>query len=195
MKINDRILLGLIAGLGGNLVKTAIDEASLSLKLSQRSFRSTAAGVWVKRKRDAESVHGQVLGGLIDFGMSAVGGIGTVYLLSKTGRDQLLAKGLVSGITIGSTVTGMLSVFPTNKVQPKDAISNLSYMASHAVLGLVTTAIVAKLGDDSLFDAKPYNDYVSPTAKTTEEQRISETRKRNILKHRVSEIPQEQYIQ
>ena len=89
----------------------------------------------------------------------------------------------------------MLSVFPTNKVRPKDAISNLSYMASHAVFGLVTTAIVAKLGDDSLFDAKPYNDYVSPTAKTTEEQRISETRKRNILKHRVSEIPQEQYIQ
>lgn len=79
-QINDRIVLGILAGLGGNLVKTAIDEASLSLKLSQRSFRSTAAGVWVKRKRDADSVHGQVLGGLfISVCLQSVGLAQSIY--------------------------------------------------------------------------------------------------------------------
>lgn len=46
-KIKDRILLGVVAGLCGNLIKTAVDEVSLRKKISQRSFRETASGVWV----------------------------------------------------------------------------------------------------------------------------------------------------
>lgn len=63
-KINDRILLGALAGLGGNLVKTAIDEVSLQAKLSQRSFRSTAAGVWVGKRRRGGMDHDAFRGNL-----------------------------------------------------------------------------------------------------------------------------------
>lgn len=169
IKIKDRVTLGVIAGLCGNLVKTAIDELSLRKKISQRSFRETASGVWVSTPKEASNVKGQILGGLLDFGMGTLGGVGTVYLLSKTGRDQLLTKGIVSGITLGSAVTAMLSAFPQNKVRPKDAASNLSYMVSHAAYGLVTTFIAAKLGDPSLYDVKPQNNYLEPTIHTTEQ--------------------------
>lgn len=190
-KINDRILLGVIAGLGGNLVKTAIDEMSLKAKFSQRSFRSTAAGVWVARKKDADSVYGQLLGGILDFGMATLGGVGTVYMLSKTGRDSLVVKGLASGITFGATITALLSTLPTNRVKPKDAVSNLSYVASHAAFGLVATAVAAQLGAPSLFDAKPYNDNMLPTEKTTEELKQSaETRKNCVVKKNVTEVPE-----
>lgn len=99
-----------------------------------------------------------------------MGGIGITYLLSQTGRDQLLVKGAVSGVAMGSSITALLSAFPGNKVKPKDAASNLSYMLSHAAYGIVTAAVVAKAGDPSLFDAKPLNDYI-PATKLTSEQR------------------------
>lgn len=170
-KIKDRVALGVIAGLCGNLVKTAIDEISLRKKISQQSFRETASGLWVSSQKEASNVKGQILGGLLDFGMSTLGGIGTVYLLSKTGRDQLVTKGLVSGVTLGSTITALLSAFPQNKARPKDAASNLSYMVSHATYGLVTTLVAAKLGDSSLYDTKPNNNFLEPTEEASTEQR------------------------
>jgi hypothetical protein len=173
VKIKDRILLGVISGTIGNTVKTVIDEVSLRKKISQRSFRETAAGVWVSKKSEASNLEGQILGGLLDFGLGTLGGIGVVHLLSKTGKDQLITKGVLSGISIGSVITALLSVFPQNKVKPKDAASNLSYMFSHAVYGIVTTYVVAGFGHPSLFDAKPLNDYLPPKELTTEEQNKS----------------------
>jgi hypothetical protein len=60
-KINDRVLLGLIAGITGNVFKMAVDEVSLRMKISQRSFRSTAAGLWVNKESEATNTNGQVL--------------------------------------------------------------------------------------------------------------------------------------
>jgi len=168
-KIKDRVTLGIVAGLAGNLVKTIIDEISVKKKISQQSFRGTAAGVWVKNKKEATNIKGQFLGGLLDFGMGSIGGVGTVYLLSKTGRDSLVTKGLLSGITMGSFITFALGALPQNTVRPKDAASNLSYMVSHAAYGIVTTFIAAKLGDSSLYDIKPVNNYLQPTVSTSEQ--------------------------
>ncbi len=168
-KIKDRVTLGILAGFAGNTVKTIIDEVSYKKKISQRSYRSTAAGVWVSKKSEATGIKGQILGGLLDFGMGALGGVGTVYFLSKTGRDHLLSKGFLSGITMGSLITFALGAIPQNQVRPKDAASNLSYMLSHAAYGIVTTAVAAKFGDSSLYDVKPQNNYLNPTFPTTEQ--------------------------
>lgn len=176
MIIKDRILLGVIAGFTGNLFKTIFDEISLRLKISQRSFRATAAGVWVSKKSEASNIKGQILGSIFDFGLASLGGIGIVYLLSRSGRDHLLVKGTLSGITIGSFITATLSAFPQNKVKPKDAASNLSYVAGHTVYGLIATAVAAKLGTPTLFDSKPLNDYLPPTDLTTEQQTVKPNR-------------------
>ncbi|MGI6711157.1 MAG: hypothetical protein ACOX4L_00150 [Bacillota bacterium] len=170
MRIKDRVLLGFIAGTIGNTFKTTIDELSLRKRISKRSFRETAAGVWVSKKCEASNYKGQILGGLIDFGMSSIGGIGIVHLLSKTGKDHLVSKGILSGITIGSTITAALSAFPQNKVKPKDAASNLSYMFCHAIYGIITTFVAVGLGHPSIFDAEPINNYLAPTELTTEQQ-------------------------
>jgi len=170
LKIKDRVLLGTLAGLAGDVVKTVIDEISHKKKLSQRSFRETAAGVWVKKGSEARSIQGQALGGLFDLGMSMAGGIGTVYLLTETGRDHLITKGIIAGIGLGSLLDFAISTLPQNKIKPTDATSHLSYMVSHAAYGLVTTFIVAKMGHPSLFDKEPSNNYLEPTVSTTEQQ-------------------------
>jgi len=169
-KIKDRVTLGIVAGLAGNLVKTLIDEVSTKKKISQRSFRGTAAGAWVSKK-ESTGTNGQLLGGLLDFGMGSLGGVGTVYLLSTTGKDHLVTKGLLTGISMGSLITFALAAVPTNKAKPKDAASNLSYLVSHAAYGLVTTFVAAKLGDPSLYDVKPQNNYLEPTSQTSEQAR------------------------
>lgn len=181
MEIKDRVLLGMISGFSGNILKTLSDEIFLKKKLSKRSFRSTAAGVWVSKKKEATNVRGQLLGGLFDFGLGSMGGIGITYFLTKTGRDHIVLKGLLSGIAIGSAITATISVFPQNKVKPKDAASNLAYMFSHAVYGVVTTALVAKLGHPSVFDEKPLNNYLQPLERTTEENKNITTPKHNPL--------------
>ena len=152
--IKDRFLLGVVAGTLGNIAKTAVDEISLRMKISQGSFRSTAAGVWLPRKAQAKSAKGQLLGEMLDFGMAITGGVSIVQLLTATGRDQIIVKGLASGIMFGSAISAALSALPTNKARPKDAASNLSYVLSHAVFGLVTTTAAANLGDDTLFTEK-----------------------------------------
>lgn len=173
-KIKDRIALGVIAGLAGNAIKMAIDEISVSKKISQRSFRETAARVWVANRREAGTVKGQILGGLLDFGMGILGGIASVHLLSKTGRDQIVIKGITSGIAMGSFITFIMGTLPKNQVKPTDAASNLSYMLSHAVYGLVTTAVAAKLGHPSLYDTKPQNNYLEPSEPTSEQTKSSD---------------------
>jgi hypothetical protein len=169
-RIKDRISLGITAGCFGNTIKTIIDEISLRKRISQRSFRATASGVWVSSHKEATSIKGQILGVLLDYGLGSLGGIGTVYLLSNTGRDKAITKGLVYGITMGSIITALISGLPQNKIRPKDAASNLSYMLSHAAYGLVTTLIAAYLGDPSLYDPAPKNNYIEPTEPTTEQQ-------------------------
>lgn len=167
-KIRDRIVLSVVAGVLGNMAKTLVDEVSLRAKISQRSFRETAAGVWVSR-REASNPKGQVLGELLDIGMATVGAFGLMTLLSRTGRDHYPFKGALLGLVHGSAVSGIVSGLPQNKVRPKDAASNLSYMLSHAIYGLVAGVVMARLGHPSLFDVRPV-DYLAPTERTSEEQ-------------------------
>ena len=159
----------MISGVAGLVALTLIDAISSKAGISQRSYRTTAAGVWVSSRREAEKWSGQLLGILMKAGLSMVGGVSVVKMLTKSGRDKLVPKGLFFGVTYGAVITAMLSGFADNKVKPKDALSNLSYIVSHAAFGLTSVFTAAKLGDDSLFDIPPQNDYSKPTKKTTEQ--------------------------
>jgi uncharacterized membrane protein len=99
--------------------------------------------------------------------MGMLGGNLLVNIISKTGKDHLMAKGLFFGIGMGSVITALLSSFSKNRIRPKDAASNLSYMLSHAVYGMTAVYAISKLGHPSLFDTQPLNDYLPPTFKTT----------------------------
>lgn len=169
-QIKDRITLGIVSGLIGIILKITSDEIFLRTNISKRSFRETAAGVWVNTHRQAKSINGQILGSLLDLGMGMLGSVVQVFVLTKTGKDKLFVKGSFFGMVFGSLITALLSALPTNKVKPKDAVSNLAYMVSHAIFGLGTTYSISLLGDKSLWDTPPYNDYIRPTQPTSAEK-------------------------
>lgn len=103
-------------------------------------------------------------------GVASIFGAGLLTsLITKTGRDLYALKGIVSGVTHGAVLMAIQSSLPWNKMKPKDATSNLSYVLTNAFYGLICGTAIAKLGDDSLFDVEPVNDYIKPTLKTSEE--------------------------
>jgi len=168
-KINNRVYLGLISGIVGWVAFKLTDIIFLKKGISKRSYTTIAAGIIVSSRREAEKWSGQFLGVLIEVGLCMVGGILMVKMITTYGRDKLVPKGLFVGLTFGSAITAILRKLSNKKVIPNDSISNILYIISHAAFGLASVFTAAKLGDDSLFDTPPQNDYSKPTIKGTEQ--------------------------
>lgn len=154
-KINDPVLLGAIAGLSGNAAKMILDQIFVSTGQQQRPFRTVASGVWLPSRKEAETLTGNLLGTLLDFGMGLLGGIGIINVLSNSGTNYMLPKGVLYGLVYGSTITAMLSALPINKIRPQDAGSNVCYIFEHGAYGLVATVVAATLADPALLPQKP----------------------------------------
>lgn len=165
-KIKDRNTLSIVSGLIGLAGIIAVDTTSSYAGISKRSYREASAGMFVS-KREARSLRGQGLGLIMTAAVSIIGAKYIVNDLSKNGRDKLIPKGILEGIGIGAIATAIPNVVPQNSVKPKDAASNLSYVFSNMIYGLLTTFAAATLGHDSLFDAPPQNDYLKPTEQTS----------------------------
>lgn len=167
-KIKDRVCLAIVSGMIGLAGLMFTDEISRKAKISKRSYRQAAAGVFVSKK-EAKKATGQALGVIMNAAVSILGASYVIKLLSQSGRDKLFYKGISLGIIFGSVVTTIPNFAHWNKMKPKDAASNLSYVFSNMVYGLLTAFAAAKLGHDSLFDTPPQNDYLGPTEQTSEQ--------------------------
>jgi hypothetical protein len=170
LKFKDSFILSLFSGLCGLVGVTLLDSISLKLNISKRSYRQTAAGIFVPSKREATSLKGQSLGFIMNAVASIFGaGLITTSIL-KTGRDYFLTKGFVSGIMYGAILMALQSGFAFNKQKPKDAGSNLSYVVTNGIYGLITASAITKFGDNSLFDRQSKNDYLIPDKLTSEQK-------------------------
>jgi len=172
LKIKDRETLAIVSGVIGLGGMTLVDGISRRARISKRSYREAAAGMFLS-KGQAKSSKGQALGLVMNSAVSILGANYIIKRLTQSGRDKLLIKGIVSGTAIGAIATAIPNVVPKNRVKPKDASSNLSYVVSNIVYGMLATFAAAQLGHDSLFDAPPQNDYLKPTEKTSEQVKIA----------------------
>lgn len=173
LKIKDRETLSIVSGLIGLIGMTVVDAVSRKGNISKRSYREAAAGMFVSKK-EATSIKGKTLGFIMNSAVCVLGANYIVKRMTQSGRDKLISKGIVTGITVGALATAIPNIVPKNRVKPKDAASNLSYVFSNIVYGMLTTYAAANLGHDSLFDAPPQNDYLKPTEKTSEQQAYSQ---------------------
>jgi Vitamin K epoxide reductase family. len=163
-KIKDRVILGIFAGSIGVVAQNVLDEISHLLGISKRSYRTTAAGVWVSSRKEAESWQGQLLGLIKNQALGMLGAIQLVKILSNSGRKHWLWKGLFYGETFGAVITGLLSALPVNKIKANDASSVLSYCFTNAIYGVVVAGVITKYGDESLFGTKPKNNDLKPAS-------------------------------
>lgn len=129
-KIRDRDTLSIASGLIGLIGMMLVDGVSRRANISKRSYREASAGVFVSKK-EARNVRGQILGVIMNSAVSILGANYIIKRMSQNGRDKLISKGITSGIVFGAIATAIPNIAPWNKMKPKDAASNLSYVFSN----------------------------------------------------------------
>ncbi len=149
-KITDRFILGVISGLGGNLVKICIERVLHWTGFADCIANQKAAGIFLK-KSEVDTLYGKVVGCIADNMIGMGLGVTCSYWLTLMGKDHYLLKGMGLGAAEWAGLYGVLSnmgattVYP---VKPQDAIAGF---VSHLAFGATKATIMVQLGDESLF--------------------------------------------
>jgi len=152
VKIQDRVLLGALCGLGGGLVKNALSELSIRAGLAEYGGPSRAAGMLVSAHK-ITTPRGKLVGWIADSSISAMLGVAAVYMLSITGKEKAPLKGaLVCGASAWTALYGVLGTMGATEVQHPLPRTVLSEFFVHTVYGAVVASLAAYLGDEALFE-------------------------------------------
>lgn len=153
IKMKDRFILGAIAGLGGNLIKFAIERTAMKMDLAELGGSERAAGMLVPGHKIG-TTGGKIVGYIADNVIAGILGVTTVYALSITGKDKAIVKGALSGEAAWTLLYGMLATMGATKVGPVSPKTVLSELASHTAYGALTAYLATKLGDHDLFNGQ-----------------------------------------
>lgn len=149
-KIKDPILLGIVAGLTGNVFKSIGDLVNIKLGISQTSYPRMAGSLFMNKKQ-TETVLGKTVGWLTDAAMGAGLGVGFVYVLKFTGADHALMKGVGYGHGAWTLVLGGTNKLMSAGTYPQDPKTILSQYASHTLYGVGAAFAATTFGDKDFF--------------------------------------------
>lgn len=156
MKMKDRMFLGTVSGVIGNIAKEIVAEALIRGGLGKHSGPDMAAGIFLTRPQLLfKKRKNRLLGFITDHAIGATLGVMNTYMLSYTGKDYYLLKGLGSGHLAWASLFGFLSKLGRNARHPMSVEDNFNSFIAHGVYGLVTNLAIVKLGDEGLFQPKP----------------------------------------
>jgi hypothetical protein len=134
--IKDEITAGFLAGSLGSIVKSILNMIVHNVKLVSYSYADLAASLFVK----ADAVHGlpiHTLGVITDIFLGASLGIILLYIIKRTGRNNLWLKGVVFGSAIWLIARLLLNMGVTNLI-PQGAGFGYMSLLEHWIFGLVT---------------------------------------------------------
>ncbi|MFZ7102244.1 MAG: hypothetical protein ACOWWO_06200 [Peptococcaceae bacterium] len=152
-KIQDRITLGITAGLLANMIKQSLSYILKKTGLVEITAPDKAGAMFVSKKT-TQKPHGTLVGIIADFCIACELGIALTYYISATGKDNYLLKGLSMGSMCWAAMYGLLSRLGGtgfNLIKPRDSISGF---ITHGVFGLAAAKLIVSLGEGSLF--KPH---------------------------------------
>lgn len=152
-KIKDRLLLGAIAGLGGNIIKIGMMQIAKRLKIAEFDGAETAAGILLPAHKLAEP-RGKIVGYMGDAIVAGTLGVATTYILSLTGKDNAPLKGALSGMFMWTALYGATGSMGISKVRPASPKTVLSQFIAHSAYGAVAAALTTQFGDPGLFTGK-----------------------------------------
>jgi hypothetical protein len=151
MKIKDRMMLGLLAGFGGNLVKKGIMTVARHLKWAEHDGSEKGASLVLPAWKIA-TPRGRIIGNICDFSVAGILGIACVYLLTITGKDRAITKGAFYGEVSWSFLYGLLGRQGVSSITVTSPKTLLSQCAAHISYGMTTAYLITKFGDEGLYD-------------------------------------------
>jgi hypothetical protein len=153
-KIKDRILLGLISGLIGNIPKSLINEILFRKGTESKRYGNIVSGLFLSNL-ETQRKSGVIFGTVGDFVIASILGVPLVYLLSYTGKDKSWLKGILVAILGFGTFRGIMSKMGNFLSYPKDTQTNALMSMSSFLWGITTALTALKLGDEGLFKPNP----------------------------------------
>lgn len=147
-RIKDTLVIGLIAGLGANLVKESIGETMIRSGVTKYSCRRMIPMIIVDKKNQ-KNWKGQFLGTTTDMTVAGLTGILIAEILAKTGKEYGLLKGIMVGNGLLDQVFNVFSII-LPEVR-KDPLSNIVCRGIHSVYGALAASIILRIADPSIF--------------------------------------------
>lgn len=154
-KIKDRVTLGIISGLIGNVAKELTAAFLIrNMKMGTRNGPTYAAGIFFPKRtmlfrKSSKKV--KLVGYVTDNIIGAILGVSAVYVLSFTGKDNYIAKGIGLGHFTWTTLYGFIAKMGATSQYPAGVDNNINYLINHSVFGVITKIAAVKLGDEGLF--------------------------------------------
>lgn len=152
-KIKDPIMLGIVAGMTGNIVKNIGNIISLKMGTSRMRYTEAASGIYLP-KRKARKPLGQVIGALAENVSGCTLGIGLVYMLKLTGQDHAFIKGIGYSHVAWTFFLGGINVIGVSSFKMPDAKTVMSSFVNHSLYGLMATMTALSLADKDLLNKK-----------------------------------------
>ena len=149
LKIKDRIIHGMITGILAGTPDTIINALEHRAGLNDLTYSQMGANLFLpKDKIHNKKAHS--LGLLANYTVLGASGVLFSYLLSATGRDRAVMKGISYGIISWLAVYGLGARIGLT-VGTKKPLAPLLSFVDHAIFGCLLGLIAPKIGDDSLF--------------------------------------------
>ncbi|ATW25047.1 hypothetical protein [Candidatus Formimonas warabiya] len=148
-KIGDRILLGIAAGIICGMPGRVVNDIEYHLRLTDVKYGQMASNLFLP-KRKSDTKEARVIGSIVNHTMISLTGILVTYLLSATGRDKAVVKGMGVTSLLWMALFGLGPRLQLT-VNSKKPLSSILSFIDHAVFGGLCGFFVSKVGADTLF--------------------------------------------
>ncbi len=149
-KIKDRMLLGVVSGLGSNIVKNGLNVTWRLMGWSDLGSQQRATGMFLP-KRKLFTRKGRFVGYFADSIVASLIGCATVSVMSITGKNKPVLRGSALGLSVWLLLYGGLGTLGATKIFSKSPSTMLTELISHLAFGATSGLIIDKLGDEDLF--------------------------------------------
>jgi hypothetical protein len=148
-KIKDRILLGTITGIISTVPILIFGAFIHKYGITDVPFVYSASRIFLTKKK-TKTLAGKVISTIINFANSGFVSTVITYILSLTGKDKALIKGIGVGTMMWIGIAGLLSNLGL-KIKSKKPITPLIVLGEHVFFGALCSYLITKFGDNSLF--------------------------------------------
>lgn len=170
MKIEDRITLGMISGVLAGIPDAIVNTLEHKAGLTDLTYGRMGAHIFLPQDK-SHRPESLAAGYAANAAMTGMAGILFTYLLSATGRDHAILKGIGMGLGFWMLIYGLggkLGLTAKPKEQQAPLLSLLDHILFGSLLGLITP----KLAADSLLpgDKRPALENTPENAIDNDEQ-------------------------
>ena len=145
LKIKDRIFLGGISGIIGNIPKNIFIFILYYFGIAKQPLWKVAASLYFPADK-ITILNILTLGLVTDYLIAGLFGILLVLILSYTGKDYYLFKGIGLGITFWVGLYGLLVGTSLTSIDPNTFGTNAAQLGAHIILGLVSSWFIVRTG-------------------------------------------------